>query len=170
MVSVAALVLALAFGWAALAKVTRLDAWRVALAGYRLPHGVERTARVAVPVAEVAVAALLLTGGDVTKTGAALSVALLSAFSMAVLRARRLQGDRLPCGCFGGSGARDYRLMLVRNAALGAVAAAVLLVPGVASYEVEAPAPSQLLPAALVALGLVLIVWLAVAAGRGARR
>ncbi|HEX2057777.1 MAG TPA: MauE/DoxX family redox-associated membrane protein [Actinomycetota bacterium] len=162
--------LAVAFVWAAIAKVTRFPAWRSALSGYSLPATAVAPALVIVPLLELATAFLLARGGDATKAGAALSVALLGAFSLAVLRARRLQGDRLPCGCFGGSGSRDYRLILVRNAALGTVAAAILLVRDVARYEIDAPAASQVVPAALAATGLALIAWLVVAFGHGARR
>ncbi|MDQ3951885.1 MAG: hypothetical protein M3279_02800 [Actinomycetota bacterium] len=162
--------LGLAFVWAAVAKITRFGAWRSALSGYRLPQMVMGPALFLVPAIELATAFLLARGGDVTRAGAALTVGLLAAFSLAVLRARRLQGDRLPCGCFGGSGSRDYRLMLVRNALLGAVAAAILLVPGVARYEVDAPEAAQLVPAALAALGVALIAWLVVTFGHGARR
>jgi hypothetical protein len=162
--------LALAFAWAAIAKVSRFGAWRGALNGYRLPKAIEGPALVLVPVVEIIVAGLLVGGGDVTKAGAALSVALLAGFSLAVLRARRLQGDRLPCGCFGGAGSRDYRLMLLRNAFLGAVAAAILLVPDVAGYELEPPDASQAVPALLVALGVALLAWLLVSVARNGAR
>lgn len=161
--------LAVAFFWAAIAKGSRPSAWRAALLGYRLPAGIVTPTLVVVPVAELGTGFLLSAGGDASKAGAALAVALLAAFSLAVLRARRLQGDRLPCGCFGGSGSRDYRLMLVRNAFLGAVAAAILLVPRVARYELAAPDSSQALPAVLVGVGVALIGWLVMTA-RGAGR
>lgn len=170
MVSAAALFLAAAFGWAALAKVLRFSAWREALAGYRLPPAAERAARPAVPLVEVVAAGLLAAGGDASKAGAALAIALLAAFSLAVLRAQRLQGDRLPCGCFGGSGRRDYRLMLVRNATLGGAAATALLFPGALSIAPDAPGSAEAVPAVLAAAGLVLVVWLAVAVRRGFRR
>ncbi|MFN2589009.1 MAG: MauE/DoxX family redox-associated membrane protein [Actinomycetota bacterium] len=170
MISVPALVLALTFGWAALAKVVRYDSWRTALGGYRLPEGLARVAAPGVPLAEAATAAALVAGGDTTRAGAALGVALVAAFSLAVLRARRPGDDRLPCGCFGGAGRRDYRLMLVRNAFLGAVAAVVLLVPRVAAFELDAPDASQMVPAALAALGLALLAWVLWAAARGVRR
>lgn len=162
--------LAIAFFWAAVAKASRPSAWRSALLGYRLPDGIVTPALVFVPVVELVTGLLLAAGGVGSKAGAALSVALLAAFSLAVLRARRLQGDRLPCGCFGGAGTRDYRLMLVRNAFLGAVAALVLLVPRVARFELEAPRGSQLVPALLVAVGVALIGWLAVSLSRGLGR
>lgn len=162
--------LAVAFFWAAVAKASRPSAWRNALIGYQLPHSIVMPALVLVPVAEIVAGVLLSAGGVASKAGAALSVALLAAFSLAVLRARRIRGDRLPCGCFGGSGSRDFRLMLVRNAALGAVAAAILLVPAVARYELETPDAAQMLPALLVALGAVLIAWLVATLARGAGR
>ena len=163
--------LALAFFWAAIAKASRPAAWRSALSGYRLPARTVIPVLALVPVAEILVGVLLVSGGDATKAGAALSVALLSAFSLAVLRARRVAGDRLPCGCFGGSGSRDYRLVLVRNAVLGAMAATILLIPRLARYELETPSGSQVVPALLVAAGVVLIAWLALTTSRaGARR
>ena len=162
--------LALAFLGAAVAKVTRFGAWRSALSGYRLPQVAMGPALFLVPAIELAAGFLLARGGDATRAGAALTVGLLAGFSLAVLHARRVRGDRLPCGCFGGSGSRDYRLMLVRNVLLGAVAATILLVPDVARYEVAAPDAGQLVPAALAALGLALIAWLAVTFGHGARR
>ncbi|HEV2756044.1 MAG TPA: MauE/DoxX family redox-associated membrane protein [Actinomycetota bacterium] len=170
MVSPAALFLAAAFAWAAAAKAVRFPAWREALAGYRLPAPAELAARPLVPLAEGVTAALLVAGGDASPAGAAAAVALLAGFSLAVLRARRLQGDRLPCGCFGGSGHRDYRLMLVRNATLGAVAAVALLFPETGSFDAAAPDASQVVPAALAAAGLGLVVWLALAARKGFRR
>lgn len=163
--------LAVAFFWAAIAKASRPPAWRSALVGYRLPARAVGPVLVLVPVVEMLAAVLLVAGGQATKAGAALSVALLGVFSLAVLRARSVAGDRLPCGCFGGSGSRDYRLVLVRNVLLGSVAAAILLSPAIARYELEAPAPSQMVPALLVAVGLALIAWLAVTVSRaGARR
>lgn len=159
--------LAVAFVWAALAKASRPPAWRSALLGYRLPDQLVTPALVGVPVVEVVAAFLLAAGGAATKAGAALAVALLAAFSLAVLRARRLEGDRLPCGCFGGTGSRDYRLMLVRNAFLGAVAAAVLLVPRLARYELEVPSSGEVVPALLVAGAAAAITWLALSVTRG---
>lgn len=170
MVSPAALFLAVAFAWAAVAKVARFAAWREALAGYGLPEAAESAARVLVPVVEVAVAVVLVSGGDASRAGAALAVALLGGFSLAVLRAQRVQGDRLPCGCFGGGGRRDYRLMLVRNATLGAVAAIALLFPRAGAFEPAAPDAAQIVPAALAAAGLGLGAWLVLAARKGFRR
>jgi hypothetical protein len=111
--------LAAVFAWAGLAKVVDPARWRRALAGYRL-GAADRALAMAVPLAELAVAALLLSGRH--EEGAALALALLAVFSAAVLRARSLQGDRVACGCFGRARTRDYRSLLGRNAALGALA------------------------------------------------
>ena len=161
--------LGVAFFWAAVAKASRPSAWRAALLGYRLPPRAVAPVLVLVPLVEVVAGVLLASGGNGTKAGAALSVALLAAFSLAVLRGRRVHGDRLPCGCFGGGGSRDYRLMLVRNAFLGAVAAAILLVPAVARYELQPPDSAQVLPALLVAAGLALVAWLVTTMSRAGR-
>lgn len=165
MPSLPALLLAVAFAWAALAKAARPRAWKAALDGYALSRPVRGTAFFVVPAAEAGAVALLLLGGHATRAGAALSVALLSAFSLAVLRARRLGGDRLPCGCFGGNGSRDYRLMLVRNSVLAVVAAAALST----RHELDVPRGDEVLPAVLAGLGLALVGWLGVTLGRVGR-
>jgi uncharacterized membrane protein YphA (DoxX/SURF4 family) len=146
--------------WSGAAKLLRWQAWKVTLRGYRLPRPVEAMAAPGVIVAELGIATLLLAG--VTRVGAALALALLSAFSLAILRARSLQGDRLPCGCFGGRDERDYRALLIRNAILEGIAA-LLLVGGedVSIVDgIRGPGASELVPAAFVALALVVIVWM----------
>ncbi len=109
---------------------------------------------------EGAVPILFIFGAS--RAAGALSLALLSAFSLAVLRARRLEGDRLPCGCFGKTTSRDYRMMIVRNALL-ATAAAVALSPGrdVALLEgLGAPNGSEAIAVVLSAAGIGLIAWM----------
>lgn len=122
---IAALVLGVAFAWAAAAKAVRYPQWREALARYEVPAAALRVATPGVPAVELAVALLLLSGSFVP--GAALSVALLAAFSMVLVRARALHGDRLPCGCFGRTTERDVRAMLLRNGSLGFCAALILI-------------------------------------------
>lgn len=157
--SLAAELLGVVFVWAALAKLTGFPVWRRDLEAYRLPG---RTAlAVVIPVAELAVPALVVAGFGTA--AAALALVLLASFSGAILRARRLLGDRLPCGCFGGRDRRDFRVLLVRNAALGALALAsfddpVAAVPGVGSAEA--------IPLLLIGLG----IGLAVLLGREALR
>lgn len=155
-----ALVLTVVFAWSAAVKVLRWGTWRAIVPRYRLPSGVEAVTLGAVPIVEGAVPILFLAGAS--RSAAALALALLAAFSLAVLRARRLQGDRLPCGCFGTATARDYRVVIARNALLGA-AAALVMVPGrdVALFEgLGAPGASDVVPVLLAATGVALIAWM----------
>jgi hypothetical protein len=156
----AAELVALVFAWAAIAKALRFRRWRRQILGYQLPAA--GTLAVAVPLAEAGVPALVV-GGFPTAAGA-LALGLLAGFSATILRARRLQGDRLPCGCFGGDDRRDYRLLLVRNLALGAVAAAALADPDRGPWTDVGPA--ELLPVILLALGLAVTAFLLREVGR----
>jgi hypothetical protein len=150
----AAELLGLVFAWAAIAKALRFRRWRGQILGYRLPAA--GTLAVVVPLAEAGVPALVV-GGFPTAAGA-LALGLLAAFSATILRARRLQGDRLPCGCFGGDGRRDYRLLLARNLALGAVAAATLA--DRAGDPWADVGPAELLPVVLLSVGLAVTAFL----------
>ncbi len=152
--------LAVVFAWAAVAKVIQWKSWRSSLAAYGIPRSIEPFAAALVPSAEVVVAALIVFG--LPKVGVAAALAMLGLFSLAVVRARARTGDRLPCGCFGQTDARDYRLMLVRNALLGALAGTILvggrdesLVEGM-----QGPPAGEVLPAILVAAGVLLVAWM----------
>ncbi len=114
-----------------------------------------------VPVAEAAVAISIVAG--LARPGAALTLALLSAFTAAVARARAITGDKVPCGCFGKMTERDYRLVVGRNVLLGIAAAIVLLRAGTHSplEGFAAPEASQVVPAVLVVAGIVLTLWVA---------
>lgn len=158
--TLAAAALACAFGWAAAGKLARFGDWRESLNGYGAPHGVVPVALVGVPLAESAVVVLLLVGP--VKSGAALAVALIALFSMAIVRARALRGDKLPCGCFGGTEARDYRLMLIRNGLFAVLAAAVLVSradTGVVA-ELGSLSMSDVVPVTLVGLALITSLWM----------
>lgn len=154
---VASLLLAAAFGWAALAKIVRFRGWRRALGRYGLSRVVEASGAYGVPAAEACVAALLVLGP--MRVGGALSLVLICSFSLAVMRARSLRGDRLPCGCFGRASARDYREMLLRNALLGLLAAIVLVARSVGSSQVGMPGPGEWVPAVLVLVGVAAGGW-----------
>ena len=152
----AALSLAALFAWAAAAKALWVAGWRAAVGGFGLGRHAEPIALVGVPVVELGIAIVILWAS--ARAGAALSLALLTAFSAAVLRARSMRGDRLPCGCFGRATERDYRAMLARNAIGGGLAAIVLLA-GARDGILEAagrPSGPELLPAALTGLGAAL--------------
>jgi hypothetical protein len=157
---VLAATLAALFAWAAASKLIAPRRWREALAGYRL-GALERPARVGVPLAEVAVGALIVSGAP--GQGAGLSLAMLGAFSAAIVRARAVHGSLLPCGCFGRTKARDYRVLLARNLALALLAAGVLVTG--ASFPLlewaRSPGRGEVLPAALVVAALALALWLA---------
>lgn len=155
MPSLLACLLALIFAWAAVAKLVRFGAWTAALSGYDLPHPLGSSARYGAPALEALVAALLVLGA--VRPGAVLALALTIVFGAAILRARSRLGSRLPCGCFGGRGAHDYRGMLALDVALALAAATVL-----ASGEAAAPArldPAIAAPGLLVVAGIALAAW-----------
>lgn len=158
----AALLLAATFSWSAVIKALRPRLWRQTLARYRLPSPLGGAALFGAPMLELAVAGGILAG--LVHAGSALALGLLAAFSLAVLRLRSIEGDRLPCGCFGKTDARDYRAILARNAALAGAAALALMAPRDARVlsGLAAPGASELLPALLVLLGIALALWLAI--------
>ena len=166
----AALLVAVLFGWASLSKVVRRGRWIEALSGYALPAS--RVLSVVVPLAELSIVVLMLSGA--TRVGGAAAIVLLGAFSGAIVRARASRGDLLPCGCFGGDRTLDFRLMLLRNALLGALATVALFGPRVSVLsDWEPPAGGELVPFILVLIGAGLVAWLGraavVALGAGRR-
>jgi uncharacterized membrane protein YphA (DoxX/SURF4 family) len=169
-VRVAAGLLALLFAWSAAAKVIRFGSWRSELGGYALPRPLRRVALGGVPVLEAAVVALVLVG-ELPPAGA-LCIASVSAFSLAILRRRSVEGDRFPCACFGRSTTRDYRVMLSRNLLVAVMGAVVMLGgSGVSVFDgLRAPGPGELLPAVLVVAGVTLITWMVVQASTSLRR
>ena len=166
---IAPLLLALAFAWAAVAKLSGLERWRTALAGYGLPGPIERPTAALVPIAELAVA--FVTIAVSVRLGALVALAMLALFSVAILRARSIKGDRLPCGCFGGSAVRHYTTMMLRNAALGTLAVIVFFSAGdTGDVSASVPAASDVLPAVLVLAGVALIGWVGVQTSRSLQR
>ena len=151
--------LATVFGVAAAGKVLSPRRWRESLTAYRLGP-LERPALVSVPLAEGTVTGLVVAGA--AAAASLLALLLLAAFSGAILRARELHGSLVPCGCFGGTRARDFRVLLGRNLALALLAAGVLVTG--ASFPLlrwtRSPGGGELLPAVLVVAGLVLAAWL----------
>ena len=166
--SAAGLLLALVFAWAGLVKLVRPTAWRAALQGYALPSRVRLLSAWAVPATELGVAAALAFGHR--RLGAALALAMLGAFSIALLRARRFHGSTLPCGCFGGVRARPVRNLLARNALLAALGVMAVLAPS-AGVPIALPGASQVLPVLLTMAGVGLVALAAreITALRGGR-
>ncbi|HEX3326644.1 MAG TPA: MauE/DoxX family redox-associated membrane protein [Actinomycetota bacterium] len=152
-------VIAIVFGWGAVAKIIRFSEWQQALRAYRLPSRIGLAASVVVPGAELTVAALLGTGH--ARAGAALTMALLAGFSLALVSARQAQGNRLPCGCFGRATPHDYRLLVARNAGLACLAG-IILIGGRDRLLTGSlrPNTTSLLPAALAGLGVVMVLWI----------
>jgi hypothetical protein len=168
--ALAAAIVTVAFGAAAISKLLRARAWRRALTSYRLPAPIERVTAAGVPLIELGIAALPLLG--VASTAGLLALVALAAFSAAVVLARVRVGRRIDCGCFGTTATRDYRALLARNAVL-AVVASVAWLDGIDAPPGGLPAwPSSrdALPAALVVFGLGLVLWVGVQALLTVRR
>jgi hypothetical protein len=167
---VAAAALATAFGWAAVTKLVRARRWRRSLQSYGVGRGFERPVAVGVPLVELGIGVLPLLG--LPSTAGVLSLGVLAAFSAGIVAARIRNGPRLDCGCFGAARVRDYRLLLARNGAL-AIVGLVAWRRGTDTWigaDVVAPSGGELVPAALVALGLVLATLVVVATVRTVRR
>ena len=94
--------------------------WRRTLAAHALPPGLDARGR----GRRARGGGRRARGGDRRRSGprpARSPWCSLVGFSAAIVRARVRDGrDAVACGCFGGSRARDYRLLLARNAALAA--------------------------------------------------
>ena len=166
---IAALLLCAIFAWAAAVKLLGYERWSAILDRYGLPPIVTAIARPTVPIAEAAIA---IFGAFLSpRIGAAAALAVLAGFSLAVLRARRINGDKLPCGCFGGSEERHYRTMIIRNGVLGAFAAAVLLADEhVDPVATALPTIDDALPVALVVVGFAVALWTAAQVSNAMRR
>lgn len=141
------LVLATTFVLAAIAKLRDRASFEQVLATIvgRRPA---RALAYAVPVAELALAAALISGVQ-PRAVALLTLAVLVAFSWALVRLHA-QPRIASCNCFG-SNAGDPSAALARNAALGASAVALVIAPhadAVWSYPV-----GNSVAAATVALG-----------------
>jgi hypothetical protein len=147
-----ALVLAAVFAASAGAKLLRPRLWSRTVADHELTRPLDAVITATVPLAEATIPVLILTGA--APAGAALAVVLLVAFAAALLRLRTRVGDRVPCGCFGRRRSRDVRLLLLRNAGIGLVAAVSLAGPD--RVALDLPRTTDVLPAALVAAGAVL--------------
>jgi hypothetical protein len=156
--------LALTFGAAAIAKIAHRQMWRRALATYRLPPGIVGPVAIGVPVQELAIAVMPLLG--LSSTAGFVALSALVAFSAAVVVGRLRVGRRLGCGCFGSSATRDYRLLLLRNLALAAVAIVAWRAGDDTPVlrSLGSPGGSELVPAVLVLAGLALATWVWTAA------
>ena len=168
--ALAAAVLTVTFGASAIAKLGGWATWRRALRSYGLPAPLERASTFAVPSAEVLVALLPLMA--LRSSAGLVALALLSAFSVAIVVARTRGDRRIDCGCFGAARRRDYRVLLLRNLVLAAVAV-VAWREGEDSWALRSigvPRGSELVPAAITVVGLALAAWVAAQAVRALGR
>jgi hypothetical protein len=153
---VCSLFVALAFAWAGLAKIGAPESWRKDLTAYRLGRPFRGLGWLVLPWLELLVPLGPITGH--ARLSAGLALVLLATFSGTILRARTLGGsNQLACGCFGGHATRDYRLLLLRNAALAAPAAYVVVAGSPQGLPSPAASHAWLL---LGALGLVACAWI----------
>lgn len=156
----AALLLAGVFAVAGIAKLRRRAATAATFRALRLPAA--GPAAVAVPVAELAVAGLLLA---LPAVGAALALAALIAF-IGVLATALRRDEPVSCGCFGSAGDDPVTAAdLVRNALLVA-AAAVAMTAGTRGLP-SLPAAVAVSAAAVIGLVVVALVRVRLATGTG---
>ena len=166
----AAAVLGLTFTAAAVTKLARGAAWRRTLAAYRLPGGVSRLVASVIPIVELVIVGLVVAG--LGATAGLVSLVALVSFSAAIVVGRVRSGRRLGCGCFGGSTTRDYRVLLTRNLALAGIALGAWRMgeDALLVRSLREPGGADLLPAALIVLGLALAAWVGATAFAGAGR
>ena len=148
----AAIVLAIVFAWAAVAKLRTEAETTASFAGLGLPSP-GALAKV-VPVVELGVAAGLLVA---PATVSWVALALVLAFSVVIARAVAT-GSTVTCACFGtaasrGDQARPVSVVeLVRNAGLGGLA---IVASGAAAGAVRTTLPALVIVTVLVALARV---------------
>ena len=166
LVRISALLLLLAFAWAGLFKVLRFGDWWTSLEPYGFPRRVRQFVAISVPIAELTAATLLAFGNF--KVAGTVIIGMLASFTLAVTRARRLQGDKLPCGCFKAGDVQDVRFIFSRNALLATLAAFLLLAgPPARSLAISV---DDVAPILLVLVGLGLAGWTAFQVAGALRR
>lgn len=149
----AALVLAVVFAWAAVAKFRSPAETAASFHGLHLPAA-SLLAR-AVPIVEVGVAGGLLLAPALA---AWVALALVLAFSLVIVRAVAA-GSTVTCACFGASPAASEdtarpvsTVEVVRNAGLGGLA---IVASGAAAGSVRTSLPALVIVSVLVALSRV---------------
>ena len=124
------------FALAAIAKLGDLRGSREAVAAFGVPDALVGAASWAVPLAELAIAGLLLPGWSAW-WAAASALALLAVFS-AGIAANLMRGHAPACNCFGGYSTRPISgASLVRNGVFAALAVLVVA-PGAGFAQLDA--------------------------------
>ena len=153
---VAAPLLGAVFAAAAGAKLVRWQVWTRTLQSYRLGP-FESVTRILVPAAELGVAGLVLAGEQ--RAAGLLALALLAAFSVAIVRAAAGK-ERLACGCFGRARAKKPEVLVGRNVLLMGLAVLTAAGPATSSVRLGLPSGQELVPAGLALLGAMLVLGL----------
>ena len=109
---------------AAAAKLADWTRTRESLSEFGVPGALSRPGAVLLPLAELAVAVLLVPA-TTARAGAAAALALLVFFSATLARAK-LRGEAPDCSCFGALASVRPGAALARNAVLSAAALAVV--------------------------------------------
>jgi hypothetical protein len=151
--------LALIFAVAAIGKLADQSGARDSLARFGTPRPLIRSGALILPLAELAVAALLIPAAT-ARAGALACLALLIVFCAAIYRVLA-RGELSDCGCLGRAHAAPVGSgTLVRNAALGALAAAIVVAgPGDGLGEALAAVDAPPLAVA-VAVAFIAQAWL----------
>jgi AhpC/TSA family len=141
------------FAVAATAKLADLERTRDTLRGFAVAERVVAPAAWALPLTELAIAALLVP--TATARGAAVGAAgLLALFSIGLVRARDAD-----CNCFGALGGRGGRTALVRNALLGVAAVGLAIAGPGNGVGAIGPAGALAIAAVLLVAALGLASW-----------
>lgn len=150
--------LVVVFAVAAVAKLADMAGSPRALEGFGVPSGVVRPISMALPLLELGAAALLAVALT-ARAGAAMALAMLTSFIVAIVLALR-RGAAPDCHCFGQLHSRPAGWGTVaRNAALAAAAVFVVAAgpgPGIPSWVSHSDGTTV----ALVSVGLITIVLL----------
>ncbi|MGD9571659.1 MAG: MauE/DoxX family redox-associated membrane protein [Thermoleophilia bacterium] len=153
------IILAAVLVWAALAKLRDARGLVRAVGDHGVPAPLRTPVAVLLPVAEVALAALLLI--PATARIAGWGVAVLGVVFAASLGAMRLRGRRrAPCGCFGGTRERPVGFLVARAlllAAAGALVGAGVVPSGWPSQEVMVGVALGVLALAVVVLTVLVL-------------
>ena len=148
------LVLAVVLGLSGAVKLRHPLAFAAAIDGYRiLPRALARPAALAIALAEVGCAALLAAGWT-RLAGLAVAGGLVGAF-LAAMTLALARGQRIGCGCFGGSADLDT---VGLPSVLRAVLLEIIVVTSALARPAAAPAPGVQLLAAALMLVLVFVL------------
>ena len=148
------LVLAVVLGLSGAVKLRHPLAFAAAIDGYRiLPRALARPAALAIALAEVGCAALLAAGWT-RLAGLAVAGGLVGAF-LAAMSLALARGQRIGCGCFGGSA--DLDTVGLRSV-LRAVLLEIIVVTSALARPAAAPAPGVQVLAAALMLVLVFVL------------